>query len=171
MTIVKQPKFQKTRLYIGSLVFICGFLSPLLIPFISKLNLSIGLKTALSGLLAFGVPEIFMIASIAIMGKDGYNYLKGIVFNRLKIFAPTDEVSLTRYRIGIIMFSVPLIVGFITPYINLFFEFQTEISKWIFIFFDIVFVISFFVLGGNFWDKVRGLFSHKAVIVYKKQKA
>jgi hypothetical protein len=28
--------------------------------------------------------------------------------------------------------------------------------------FDFIFVCSFFVLGGDFWDKLRALFVHKA---------
>lgn len=167
MTDVNSSNFNKTRLIIGGLIFVIGILSPILIPFVAKTNLSTGLKTGISGLLAFGIPEIFMVIAVAIMGKDGYSFLKEKILVKLKIVAPADTVSVNRYRLGLVMFSLPLVLALLQPYIDAFIHIPYQLPAWSFIVSDIIFIMSFFVLGGNFWDKLQGLFSNKAVITYK----
>ena len=69
----------RTRFIVGSAVFGIGFLAPLLVPLVTASGLSAEWKTGLSGLLLFGIPEIGMLVAVAIMGKDGYEALKGIL--------------------------------------------------------------------------------------------
>jgi hypothetical protein len=160
-----QTQISKTRLIFGGTVIVVGFLSPLLIPLIATTNWSLGLKSAISGLLALGIPEVFMIVGVAILGKEGYQFLKDKLFGFLKHFAPPDIVSPLRYRIGLVMFCLPIIVGWVGPYL---FRFITELQAlplWGFILGDLLFLSSFFVLGGNFWDKLYGLFQADAQIV------
>ena len=66
------PELQisKTRLLVGGTVIVVGFMSPLLIPLVASTNWSVGLKSAISGLLALGIPEVFMVIGVAILGKD-----------------------------------------------------------------------------------------------------
>ena len=80
------PQVKKGRLIVGSIVFITGFLAPLFIPLVTKSDLSVAWKTTLSGLLMAGVPELFMIITVGILGKEGYQYLKGKVLSFLKMF-------------------------------------------------------------------------------------
>ena len=47
----------KGRLILGGVVFISGFLSPLLIPLVIASDLDTGIKSLISGLLALGIPE------------------------------------------------------------------------------------------------------------------
>ena len=136
-------------------------MTPFLIPLVTGTDWSVGLKSTISVLLAFGIPEIFMLLAVAIMGKQGYEFFKKKVLKFLKRFTPSDEVSLTRYRIGLIMFAIPVIIGIVEPYLGFYFPFFKEIPLWWYIVSDIVFISSFFVLGGNFWDKFSGLFSYK----------
>ena len=49
------------KLFIAGTIFITGFLSPLLIPVVTSSNLSTGWKATLSGLLAIGILELFMV--------------------------------------------------------------------------------------------------------------
>jgi hypothetical protein len=148
------------RLILGGSILVIGFMSPLLIPLITSTNWSVGLKTTVSGLLAFGIPEVFMLIAVAVMGKQGYEFIKSKVVRYLKRFAPADKVSLLRYRIGLIMFSLPLLIGWIQPYLGHYFTSLQEISVTYYIVGDLVFLTSFFVLGGDFWDKFSGLFNH-----------
>lgn len=168
MTTTTAPKVEKTKLYIGGIIFIIGVLSPLLIPFVTNSNLSVGFKTILSGLLALGIPEVFMIIAVAVMGKSGYEFLKGEFFGFLKNFAPSDQVSLTRYRIGLILFSLPILFGVLQPYLALYISFLKEPSLYLTIGLDVFFIASFFVLGGDFWDKLSGLFKYKAKIMIEE---
>jgi nitrate reductase gamma subunit len=70
----------KSRFYFGLFIFILGFLSPLAIPLVLKTNLSAGIKTAISGALAVGGPEILMIIAGIIMGKENLAMVKAKVF-------------------------------------------------------------------------------------------
>ena len=162
--MTNQPEIPKNKLILGAIIFISGFASPLLIPLVTKTSWSIGIKTTVSGLLAFGVPEIFMIVAVAVMGKPGYEFLKGKVFGFFKKIAPPDSVSLTRYRIGLALFILPLLAGWFQPYLSHFFPSLKQIPVWFYIIGDAIFVCSFFVLGGNFWDKFSGLFNYKVKI-------
>ena len=56
------------------------------------------------------------IAAIAVMGKSGYAYIKSRVFGWLKQYGPPDEVGRTRYTIGLIMFTLPILFGWLAPY-------------------------------------------------------
>ena len=160
------------RLWVGIIVLVTGFLSPLLIPLVLSSNFSTGVKSVISGLLAFGIPELFMLIAVGIMGKEGFNYLKRYLSLVLRRYGPPDEVSQARYIIGLIMFILPLVVSIIAPYFGhkiTFFE-NSEIT--IMIILHTMLFLSIFVLGGDFWDKLRGLFNSNAKIHYlSKQKS
>ena len=64
-----EPQISKTRLLLGGSVIVMGFLSPLLIPLVASTNWSLGLKSAGSGLLALGIPEVFMKSIYFIKNK------------------------------------------------------------------------------------------------------
>jgi len=155
------------RLRLGLVIFISGFLSPLLIPLVTASRLSTQWKTVISGALAVGIPEIFSIVAIAVMGKSGFNYIKGRFFILINKYGPPEVVSRTRYRIGLVMFSLPLLFGWIGPYISHHVPgYETNRFIWSIIG-DLLLVSSLFVLGGEFWDKVRALFIHDARVQQK----
>jgi len=150
------------RFRIGLIVLVVGWLSPLSIPLITATDLPTRWKTIISGLLAVGIPEVFTVAAIAIMGKSGYNLIKERIFSFLKKHGPPDRVSLTRYRIGLVMFLLPLIFGWLGPYgANMIPGYETHRFV-VSLIGDVMFVASLFVLGGDFWDKVRALFVYDA---------
>ncbi len=163
--MTNQAEISKSRLILGGVILVVGFMSPLLIPLVTRTNWSVGVKTTISGLLAFGIPEVFMLIAVAVLGKQGYEFLKGKALRYLKRFAPSDSVSLVRYRIGLIMFSFSLLVGWAQPYLGHYLSFFTEIPLWSYIMGDFIFISSFFVLGGDFWDKFSGLFNHSVKVV------
>lgn len=157
------------KLIIGTLIFVIGFASPALIPWVLSTNWPDGLKAVLSGLLAFGVPELFMIIAAAIMGKQGFNYIMNGLGRFLKPLAPPDEVSKTRYTIGLVMFFVPIAFGFLAPYFSSHLHFMEEHELFYYIGGDVMIFLSLFVLGGSFWDKLRSLFVHSAKVVFPPQ--
>jgi len=152
------------RFRLGLIILVVGWLSPLCIPIITASELPTRWKTIISGMLAVGIPELFSIAAIAIMGKDGYNLIKERIFSFLKKHGPPDLVSLTRYRIGLVMFVLPVLFGWLEPYgAHQIPGYGTHRFIWNLIG-DVMFVSSLFVLGGNFWDKIRALFIHSAKV-------
>ena len=156
----------KGRLVTAGIIFVAGFLSPLLIPIVTSSNLSIGWKTTLTGLLALGIPELFMIIAAAVAGKEGFKYIKSKIFSFLKKYGPPDKVSKTRYRIGLIFFVIPILAGWMLPYISHHIPSYEENRFIISIVGDVVLITSLFVLGGNFWDKLKSLFIYGAKVVF-----
>lgn len=156
----QQPPGWRFRL--GLTIFVIGFLSPLSIPLVTASGLSSQWKTVISGVLAVGVPEVFSVVAIAIMGKSGFNYMKGRIFRFLKKHGPPDVVSRTRYRTGLVMFTLPLLFGWLEPYVSHHIPGYEANQFVVSAVGDLLFVSSLFVLGGDFWDKVRALFIHEA---------
>ncbi|MCD4696749.1 MAG: hypothetical protein K8S16_10970 [Bacteroidales bacterium] len=152
------------RLWVGIIVLVTGFLSPLLIPLVLSSGFSTGVKSVISGLLAFGIPELFMLIAVGIMGKEGFNYLKRYLSLVLRRYGPPDEVSPIRYRIGLFMFLLPLLVSLITPYFGHKVAFFENSKVTIMLVLHTMLFLSLFVLGGDFWDKLRGLFNSNAKI-------
>ena len=137
----------------------------MLVPLVTASPLPVGWKTAISGLLLVGVPELAMLIAVAVMGKDGFNYLKQLIFGFLgKHFAPPESVSLIRYRIGLMLFMIPLLFGWLVPYISGYLSFFEENRLLFAVIGDVLLLSSLFVLGGEFWDKLRALFVHKAKV-------
>jgi small basic protein len=156
-TETEQPR-AGWRFRLGLIVLVVGWLSPLCIPLITATELPTRWKTIISGALAVGIPEVFTVAAIAIMGKSGYNLIKERIFSFLKKHGPPDRVSLTRYRIGLVMFILPLIFGWLGPYgAHLIPGYETHRFV-VSLIGDVMFVASLVVLGGDFWDKIRALF-------------
>ncbi len=157
-----ETQYPAWRFKLGLAVLITGFLSPLLIPVVTAFNLSSEWKTLIIGALAVGIPEIFTLVAVAIMGKAGFNKIKAFIFGVLKKHSPPDKVSRTRYRIGLIMFCIPIIFGWSAPYFTSIIPGYESYRLTVDITLDALFILSFFILGGDFWDKLRSLFVHNA---------
>lgn len=125
----------------------------------SKTKIVIG--SIVLGLLAFGIPELCMLIALCIVGKQGYEFLKQKLSKYLKPFARKGLVSQTRYQVGLFMFCVPIIFGILNPYLAHYFSLFKNIALWSIITLDSIFILSFFVLGGDFWDKLHRLFNHQ----------
>jgi len=158
-THVSKAAVPAGRLYTGGAIFIAGFFSPVLVPLVANSTLSVEWKTIISGLLVFGIPELAMLLAVAVMGKDGFSYLKGLLFRLLgKHFTPPDTVSRTRYRIGLVLFTLPLLLGWITPYLSGHTDIFENYRLHFAISGDVLLFCSLFILGGDFWDKLRAIF-------------
>lgn len=150
----------KTRLIIGIIVLIIGQLSPLAIPLLQYFELSNALKATLTGILLFGIPEMFILLTILIVGKSGFQIIKDKLYDKIKWVFPPDEVSKTRYTVGLILFSLVLIQAWCMPYALHLLEQLNLNILYLAIVGDVLLLASLYVLGGNFWDKLRALFSH-----------
>jgi len=156
------------RLRLGLTILIIGFASPLLIPVVTATDLPTGWKTAISGALAIGIPEVFSIIAIAIMGRAGFDVIKSRFYSFIKRHGPPDRVSKKRYRVGLVMFSVPLLFGWLGLYFAHYIPAYEANRLIINITGDLMLISSLLVLGGDFWDKIRGLFIHDAVIQVRR---
>jgi hypothetical protein len=91
------------RLLVGAAVLVFGWLCPLFVPLVLATDLDAEWKTVFSGLLLLGIPELFTLVAMAVLGKAGFHYLRGILYRQLRRLAPPDAVGPTRYRVGLVM--------------------------------------------------------------------
>ena len=63
-----------------------------------------------------------------------------------------------RYRIGLVMFCFPIVQGLLETWGSHIAPQIAVSGLWVDIVTDGMMVASLFVLGGNFWDKLRALF-------------
>ncbi len=152
------------RLKSGVALFIFSIAMPLIgIPSVTALNFSSTVTASVSGVLLVGA-EVVGILAIAVMGKDGYAYIKTRVFGFLKQYGPPREVSRLRYRLGLVMFGVPVLFGWMSIYAAQLIPGFTKNPLSFAVGGDILLLASLFVLGGNFWDKIRALFIYDSKV-------
>jgi hypothetical protein len=153
------------RFYAGIAILVCSFGSWSLVPIASSAGWSTAQIASLSGAIFIGV-KVGVIAAIAVMGRDGFNYLKLVIGGFLSRFAPPRQVGAGRYKLGLLLFLVPVLMTWIAPYVgNLLqpgsvYGFLQELSL------EVLLLVGLFVLGGEFWEKLGALFRHRAQVEF-----
>lgn len=148
------------RLKFGILIFILSIVLPLAgIPLLTSLDLSKTISASISGGLLVGA-EVLGIVAVAVMGKPGYLMIKNHVIGFLKQYGPPRKVGPVRYRIGLAMFLIPILFGWVSIYVADYIPGFVDHPLAFAIAGDALLLASLFVLGGDFWDKVRALFIH-----------
>jgi hypothetical protein len=161
-TLLIHERSTRWRMNIALALWVGGFFLPLAIPLVTALPLPVASKTALSALLVFGLPQLLTVLAIAIVGKSGFHYLMEQLFGAAKRLGPRMHVSRLRYRIGLVMLFFPLAMSLLEPYVTLSMVYES-LPHWVYAAVnDTLFLMSFFVLGGEFWDKVKALFVYEA---------
>jgi len=150
-----RPKF-------GVLLLILAVVSPLLAPLILAADLPMATRRAMAGLLLFGVPMALMLVVVAMIGRPAYVF---ITSRTLGHGAFTEEVGVTRYRIGLAMVMIAALVSWIEPLVSPHVPVMQARRVLIGAIADGMVLIGLFVLGGVFWDKVRALFVHDSRVV------
>lgn len=116
----------------------------------------------ISGILLVGGPEVFSVVAIAIMGKPGFIYIKSRVFTLFKRVLPTSEISRLRYNIGLALLIPHVIYAYLTFYVPHQLPGYDDHRIVMNLTADFLFVITLFILGQEFWEKVRALFIYDA---------
>lgn len=156
------------RFVVGVVLVIGGYIPLAFIPVVAGADLSLVLKTILTGFIS-GTPMLSKVVAIAVMGKPGFNFLKEQVFRFLSRMLPVKPVSRLRYRIGLVLFLVPLIFSSFEAYLpGIVVDWSRNRILWSLIG-DFVFIVSLFVLGGGFWEKLRALFIYDAEVTIPSQ--
>jgi hypothetical protein len=158
----------RARLIVGGSLWLVTRFTPLLIPAVQNTSLSDGIKLALSGLLVFGIPELFLLIAIAIMGRDGYRIVTRLVFRIMRKHAPPEHVSRLRYRIGLVLFCIPVGFAILSPYVGHLLPSVEANARVYALAGDSLLLLSLFVLGGEFWDKLRALFVYEATTSFPR---
>ena len=126
--------------------------------------LSISSITLISSESAFAI-------SVVLLGKDFINMIKAKFkgfFSKKGSKVSSKPISKLRYRIGIILFILTLSIPSILTEVVLYYDYVDVIGLnnllYIFLSFDVIFIASLFILGGEFIDKLRELFTYEDVV-------
>jgi hypothetical protein len=147
-------------------LFVVSCIIPLFGLWLASTPLPLVIKGPLIGILTVGVPEVLAIVAIALLGRQVFDRLKDKVFSCLKKMAPQGSVSRMRYRIGLILFIVPFIPNYIMGYAPHLLPDNSSSRLYVNIGADLCFFTSLFVLGGDFWDKLKALFIFDAKTLF-----
>jgi hypothetical protein len=158
----ESPEPPGWRFKTGVTLFVLGWICPLFIPLVTLSALSSEWKTILAGALLVGGPEVLSLISIAFLGRDGFNLLKSRAFALIKRAAPSASVSRMRYRIGLLLLLPHVLYAQMIFYAPGLIPFYEQYSLQMNLTADALFVATLFILGGEFWEKVRALFYYDA---------
>ncbi|MEI9479816.1 MAG: hypothetical protein WCO26_25040, partial [Deltaproteobacteria bacterium] len=89
-------------------------------------------------------------------------YLKQIAFRFFKRYVLPKSVSRIRYRIGLVLFLLTVVLSWLALYLCPLIPYIKDNQLLVSVLSDLVFLISLFVLGGDFWDKLKALFIYEA---------
>ncbi len=145
------------RFKCGIGLFIVAFALWFLVPIAASLDVPGPRIAALTGTV-FIANKVLLIVCIAVMGKEGFQQLKGMVFGQAKRLAPARTVGPVRHAIGLVMFILPILTSMLEPYVDQLWPGSRPNLWQLQVLGDVMLVASFFVLGGDFWNKLRALF-------------
>jgi hypothetical protein len=161
-----QPHSAGWRFKLGVALICLMPLCWLMVPLAAAADVPGSKIAALTGVL-FISNKVILILVIAVMGKAGFQQLKRSVFGYVSSLAPSldREVGPVRHRVGLVLFCLPLISAFLEPYVDSFWPGLRPNLWQLQLLGDLMLIGSFFVLGANFWEKMRALFIRSARVV------
>ena len=169
----QQPNTKRGwRYYAGLFLFVLSLILPLLaLVIVPLLGVSAGISAFLIGISLAGGPDVILIGAAALMGKENLEYLFSKLGNWFKRLVKWDQVSAGRYRIGVWLVWISIITQVLIIYLftdSLRNGNQPGWGFYVTVGADILFIISFFVLGAEFWAKIRALFQYNTRVVVEE---
>ncbi len=145
---MQEKKGMKYKIGMGFIIL--GIISPLIGLAVPLLNLSTATTTALVTFFMVGGPEIFLIAGVALAGKQAIEAIKKDFF---------QYAGKTRYQFGLILFVTTVFVNWVFVYLNLLedYAFDIDTRLMVTLCIDVINIISIFVMGPEFFEKVKRL--------------
>ena len=158
---ITAPENPGIRFYIGLIVFLASFFMLPTGLIIKGLVVSHFWKAVIVTCFWLSAP-LMKFSSIAILGKDSYLWIKYQFHHVYRKITRSQEVSRTRYNIGLVMFVFPFIPNYIISFTPHLVPTSMTTHYVVVITADLIFLLSLFVLGGDFWDKLRALFVYSS---------
>jgi hypothetical protein len=149
------------RLKLGIALLAVGLVMPAGTLFVAETDWPISVKTLVSGILLLGL-EIMMIPAVALMGKENFDRIVNWANGVFRMLKPPGNVGRTRHAIGVVLFVGPVLFAWITSYVPSWLPEEYSDRAGVNLGLDLIILASLFVLGGDFWDKLRALFVHDA---------
>jgi hypothetical protein len=107
--------------------------------------------------------KVLLIGAIAVMGKSGFQQLKAQLHKYFKsIMSWPAEVGTFRHRLGVVLFCVPVVAAFLDHHLDVLAPQISPYKLQLRLIGDVMLIVSVFMLGANFWEKLRALFVRTA---------
>jgi hypothetical protein len=157
----RRPENPGARFYTGLGIFILSFFMLPTGLFLQQFIHEDVMKHIVVGIFWLSAP-LMKIGSVAILGKPSYLYIKSLFRHHLARVLKPYHASRMRYNLGLFLFFLPVVPTYLMAYApqvisdNFYVRLITNISV------DAIFITSLFVLGGDFWDKLKALFTFSA---------
>jgi len=124
-------------------------------------GLSSGFSALLVGLFVLGGPELMMILAAAFLGKKMILLCKKAFCKIFKKKAFIRTVSKFRHYFGIFLLFGSVIPLYLNAYLTDWLPTEGHLRHYILLGADVVFILSFFILGGDFWEDFKNLLRWK----------
>ena len=148
------------RFYAGMTALVLAVILPLGAFIVPLLGLPLAQSALLVGVLVAGGPEVLCIAAIALLGKETFQYLAHhakLAFRRAVIDRPASKA---RYYVGLAIVLLSWLPAYIYAYAPAAMP-GGNARVYILAAMDLAFVASVFLMGGEFWEKVRRIFIYE----------
>lgn len=149
------------RLALGGALLAAGAVLPLSAVFVFETDWPPILKSALTGILLLG-PELAAIPAAAIMGRENFARIVAGLKRCIRSIKPAGNIGPVRHAIGIALFLLPALPAYVMAYLPSWMPDNSPARLWVNLLADAAFLASLFILGGDFWDKLRSLFIRRA---------
>src|SRR5215831_6296387 len=154
----KPPRLKKDwRFYTGTAALGLSFVMPLCALFVPLLGLPTGLSAVIVGLLVAGGPEVMGLIAVALLGKETFQYFIYKVKSTFRDAVMVRPVSQTRYYFGLALHLGSWLPLYLYGYWPALLPVGTT-RIYILAAADFSFIVSMFIMGGEFWEKVRRIF-------------
>ncbi len=144
------------RLYAGIAAMVLAFILPVFVVVVPYLGLPTEWAIIVSAGLFVGGPEILTLAAVALLGKETLRYFTYKIKKALWGVVMERPVSKAQYYFGLVLF-----LGSVLPlYIYGYFPGLLPEDKKMYILAaaDLTFIISMFIMGAEFWEKIQRIF-------------
>jgi hypothetical protein len=155
--MTEKTKLKKDwKFYVGIIFLLLSLILPLFSFIVALFELPPKIYIPIIGVLTIGGPEVMVIIGAAFLGKNVYNYYREKFFAIFK--RKPKPISKTRYYIGLTIMLFSITPLYINGYLPDIMPSKIYVKNLILLSADLLFVISFFILGGDFWEKFKKLF-------------
>ncbi|HWQ19550.1 MAG TPA: hypothetical protein VN455_07200 [Methanotrichaceae archaeon] len=144
------------RLYAGLAAAILSIILPAFVIIVPSLGLPAQWTVILSAGLFIGGPEMLTLAAVLLLGKDTLRYFMYRIKKALWGVVMERPVSKARYYLGLALFFASGLPIYIYGYFPGVLPEGMRVS--ILVAADLIFVISMFIMGGEFWEKLQMIF-------------
>jgi hypothetical protein len=161
---ISPPTLKKDRrFYTGLAAMAAAVILPLAAIFVPLLGLSTASSAVVVGIMVAGGPEVLCILAVVLLGKDTFNYFAQLAKTAIRRAVIDTPASKTRYYVGLAIMLVSWIPAYLYAYLPGALP-GGDTRIYILAGMDLAFVASVFLMGGEFWEKIRRIFIYEGKI-------